>query len=222
VSIGTRPSLFVMAACIEPTDPWVLTSTSGAVRLGPLRLMSLRHPRSIPDAAALLDVTDLGTTAVSVSNVYTDVEPSPLRVRSEVVLLVPWSLLPTIAELEARTHTAPYEYDRGFAPEDWLPAWHRFITIDESSPQGMPPTTVQRPGDPLGAPCMRTRQYVLGTVRRHRGVGSRGSDPDKSTLRVHAESDVGPAPRGSVPLVGPGGHPVDHVGWAGQTLHASR
>lgn len=176
---ATRPSLFMMAACIA-ADPWVLTSNAGAVRLAPLRLMSIREQRAMPGAAVLLDLTDLGCVVEGCSDEFEPAAPSPLRMRSEVVLLVPWSLLPTVAELASHARAAPYRYEPRFAPEDWLPAWHHFIAADERPSSHLARPTERRAGlRARASSSTRQRQYVLGTVRGSQGSGfeaTRGDD----------------------------------------------
>lgn len=188
-----RPSLFMMAACIGDVDPWVLTASSGTVRLAPLRLMSLLEQRALPDAAVLLDLRDLGCIRGQVPNELAESPPSsPLGMRSDVVLMVPWSLLPSIAELEGHARMVPCGYEPSFAPEDWLPAWHHFIDTEEMSSTDLFETVCQRTGAPR-LPSAKRRRYVLGTVRRPQGTQLKSRRPiaeDERNLRDEPRAGV--------------------------------
>lgn len=154
-----------MAACIGTSEPWALTSVHGAVRLAPLRLMSpdQRH-KVVPSEHVTLRLTDLGHSEGSYRDVLAGTSSSPLAVRSEVVLLLPWSLLPVISKLEADARAVPYEHDPTFAPEDWLAAWHHFVDVD-----------AQPPSQVLEAVAREARALRLtpSTGRRHHVFGSR-------------------------------------------------
>lgn len=166
----TRSALFMMAACIGPSDPWVLTVGTGAVRLAPLRLMSLREQRSVPAAGVLLDLTDLGCIGADCTKGLAEPSTSPLRNRPEVVLLFPWSLVSTVTELEELARTAPYQYEPRFAPEDWLATWHHFLDADEWPPA--PLVKSMAPQARVVSPVLsaQRRHVVLAAVRQAQGA----------------------------------------------------
>lgn len=162
------------AAPIWKPDPWVLTSASGAVRLAPLRLMTLREQKSVPDTGVLLDLTNDGHFDGSNTTGPSEPPVSPLATSSEVVLLLPWSLLPTIAELEAHARITSSDYQPHFAPEDWLATWHHFVATEEWTSSCTLSAVAQGARSLQFLPSDRGRRYVIGTMRHGQG-GQRAS-----------------------------------------------
>ena len=121
-----QTSLLMLAASIGSSDPWVMAASSRAVTLMPHRMMSVHEQLDSIEHRVLLRLTDLGHLGDPVDGRQTSVL-SPLRCRSEVVLLLPWSLLATIAELDVVARTSTREIPRWSAPEDWLTAGHHFV-----------------------------------------------------------------------------------------------
>ena len=121
-----RTSLLMLAASIIDSDPWVMDATSCAVTLTPLRMMSGPERMSISDLSVLLDLTDLGRLGGTEGDRGALVT-SPLRSQCHVVLLLPWSLLSSIAELDHQARTTSREIPRCYASDDWLTTWHHFI-----------------------------------------------------------------------------------------------
>jgi len=195
----------MMAACIGVSDPWVLTSAQGAARLAPLRLMSLDEQRAVP-SAVILTLTDLGYAGGSFTDVLEGSSNSPLANRSEVVLLLPWSLLPVIARLEAHARATPYEHDPHFAPEDWLAAWHHFVDTDEQPPSQAVRAMAREARALQLARSATRRHHVFGTIRplertrlnpvragRDASIPERGPDDLLPDPVLTGQSAVGPS-----------------------------
>jgi hypothetical protein len=121
-----RTSLLTLAASIGTSDPWMMDAWSRAVTLIPLRMMSATERRSSSDQALLLDLTDLGRLRSSDDGQRTHAT-SPLRSQSNVALLVPWSLLAGIAELDSAARSSSREIPSCYASDDWLTTWHHFV-----------------------------------------------------------------------------------------------
>ncbi|HEV3212030.1 MAG TPA: hypothetical protein VGZ03_01400 [Acidimicrobiales bacterium] len=130
--------------------------------------MTTQEQRSVPTAAVILSLTDLRYVAASSPGEPAAPATSPLAIRSEVVLLLPWSLLPTIAALEAHARATPYEHDPQFAPEDWLPTWHHFVDADEQLTSRVVEAMSQKARVLELAPSATRRHHVFGTVRQTR------------------------------------------------------
>lgn len=128
-----QTSLLMLAASIGSSDPWVMAASSRAVTLTPYRMMSANEQLDSIEHRVLLRLTDLGHLGDPV-DCRPSIAPSPLRSRSEVVLLLPWSLLSTIAELDVVARTSSREIPRCYAPEDWLTAGHHFVDSADWGP----------------------------------------------------------------------------------------
>jgi hypothetical protein len=198
----------MMAASIGTSDPWVLSSAHGTVLLAPLRLMSMREQQIVPDAGELMDLYDLGYTAGVHAEDLGGAPGSPVTGRSEVVILLPWSLLPVIAKLEAHARATPFEHDPQFAPEDWLATWHHFI---EFNPQSPPRDVELLAREAVGlqlAQSPRRRHLVLGTIWESRGSVDNSTD-ERGTSPREARHDgqmlpSAPATVGATSLSTPG------------------
>src|SRR5580658_8912017 len=94
-----RTSLLMLAASIGTSDPWVMTASSGAVTLVPYRMLSLDDRLPTTEPRVTLRLTHLGRVD-SAEAERRGLSRSPLRDRSEVVLLLSWSLLSAVAELD--------------------------------------------------------------------------------------------------------------------------
>jgi hypothetical protein len=119
-------SLLILAASIDTSDPWVMDASSGAVTLTPFRMMAATERRSISAQSVILDLTDLGHVGGADGDRRTLIA-SPLRSQSRVVLLLPWSLLSSIAVLDNMARSSSREIPRCYASDDWLSTWHHFI-----------------------------------------------------------------------------------------------
>jgi hypothetical protein len=159
---AVRPSLYMRAAPIGTPDLWVLAATSRVVRLVPIRMLSAQDRRTLPEESVLLNLIELGhfdQRCAPTSSVAT--RPS-IPLQSEVILLLSWSVLPTIAKLDSLARRSSNDVRSPDA--DWLTTWHHFVETDYASSVAVLRTMTRRAGalDVLLAP--RPRQYVLGTV----------------------------------------------------------
>jgi hypothetical protein len=127
-----QTSLLMLAASIGPSDPWVMAASSSAVTLTPYRMMSADEQLDSQDRV-LLRLTDLGHLGHPFDGRPSAVL-SPVRSRSQVVLLLPWALLATIAELDVVARTSSREIPHCYAPEDWLTVGHHFVDGGDWAP----------------------------------------------------------------------------------------
>jgi hypothetical protein len=161
---AVRPSLFTKAVSISRSDPWVLATSAGTMRLAPLRTMSSHDRRSLPEESVLFDLTELGHIDRSCGGDSPTSAAIPLR--PEVILLLPWSVVPTLARLGQLARGSPAG---DWAPdEDWLPTWHHFVDDKDTRPAAMALAMTRRAHalDFLLSPG--SRRYVFGTVRSDR------------------------------------------------------
>lgn len=153
-----------MAASIGKDDPWVMAATSSAVRLTPLRMLSDVDRLELTKDGIVLKLTDLGRVDRD-PGVCVGGEVTPIRGRSEIVLLLPTMLISTVASLGALSRSSEHEYSCGFAPEDWLKTWPHFVETDGYDEAG-----------DLMASHARNLSYVPSVMRRRYVVGFVASD----------------------------------------------
>ena len=221
-------SLLMLAASIGSSDPWVMTASSGAVTLTPYRMMSAYERLQSAEQRVLLSLTDLGHLG-DTEDGRPSLVHSPLRTRSEVVLLLPWSLLSTVAELDVVARTSSREIPSRYAPEDWLTAWHHFVDGDDWGSLALGDDVTRYAGLLSKLPFTGMRHFILaasatvGSVReRHGSLALRDAfaegDSDHLTPTVgHDPRDVDPlvftnpgsAPEGLSPLFKVAGQPAD-------------
>ena len=156
-------SLLMLAASIGSADPWVMAAWSGAVTLTPLRMLSKAERDAASDQSVLLCLSDLGHL-VSTYDASGATPASPLRSPSEVVLLLPWSLLPAVAELDLVARTSSREIPSRYAPEDWLTTWHHFVEDDDRRLAAPMDGIAGRERMLRGLPNVGARHYVLGSL----------------------------------------------------------
>jgi hypothetical protein len=147
-----RPtSLLMLAASIVPADPWVMAASARAVTLTPLRMLS---PEECPTESqrVLVSLTDLGYVGRA--------DRSPLASQPDVVLLLPWSMASTIAELDLAARNDVANAPATFAPEDWIMTWHHFIDVADS--EASREDTVRRADLLRALPFSGIRRFVLG------------------------------------------------------------
>lgn len=155
-----QTSLLILAASIGTSDPWVMTALSGAVTLTPYRMMSAFERLQSAEQRALLCLTDLGHLGDS-DDGRPSLVASPVRVRSEVVLLLPWSLLPIVAELDVVARTTSRKIPNCYAPEDWLTAWHHFVDVDDWGPLALDKDASMRADILSKLPFMGVQHFIL-------------------------------------------------------------
>ena len=180
-------SLLMLAASIGASDPWVMAPWSGAVTLTPLRMMSADERDAATDQAVLLCLNDLGHL-VNAEDANGHAAASPLRSQSEVVLLLSWSLLPTVAELDLVARTSSRELPSQYAPEDWLTAWHHFVEDDSWRPSAPVDEIAGRENTLRGLPFAGSRHYVLGSLASESSALEFGFTPSTQRSLVHAAS----------------------------------
>ena len=78
-----------------------------------------------------------------------------------MVLLLPWSLLSTVAELDALARTTARTISSDFAPEDWRPAWHHFVADEEWEPLALGDDPTRRAAILSRLPFTGMRHFVL-------------------------------------------------------------
>jgi hypothetical protein len=156
-------SMLTLAASIGTSDLWVMAAWSEAVTLTPLRMLSRAELEAAREKSVLLCLSDLGHLGGS-DNVADGTSTSPLRSMSDVVLLLSWSLLPAVAELDlvARrcTRTIPDRY----AAEDWLTTWHHFVEADDQQQRLNAQYTAGYERLFRGLPFVGAHHVVLGTL----------------------------------------------------------
>ena len=189
-------SLLMLAASIGASDPWVMAPWSGAVTLTPLRMMSADERDAATDHAVLLCLSDLGHL-VSAEDANGHATASPLRSQSEVVLLLSWSLLPIVAELDLVARTSSRELPSRYAPEDWLTAWHHFVEDDSWRPSAPVDEIASRENTLRGLPFAGSRHYVLGSLASESSAHEFGFTPSSQrSLAVaarHGNDTAAPA-----------------------------
>jgi hypothetical protein len=157
-----QTSLLMLAASIGSADPWMMAASSGAVTLTPYRMMSVNERLESIEQCVLLRLTDLGHLGSTVDG-RPLLAPSPLRSRSEVVLLLPWSLLSTISELDVVARTSSREIPRCYAPEDWLTAWHHYVDGADWCPLVLEDDISRRADMLSNLPFTGMRHFILAT-----------------------------------------------------------
>jgi hypothetical protein len=156
---AVRPSLFMRDSSIGTSDPWLLSATPGSIRLAPIRLMSAQDRRTWPEESVLVNLTELAHLdrdgARRASSLTIPLAP-------QVVLLLSWSVVPTLARLDAVARRSPS--DGQLPDEDWLTTWHHFVETDDAQSSAAVPTMTRRASalDVLLSPG--PRRYVFGTV----------------------------------------------------------
>jgi hypothetical protein len=108
----------------------------------------------------LLCLTDLGHLGDSTDG-EPSLVPSPVRARSEVVLLLPWSLLSTVAELDVVARTTTRQISSSYAPEDWLTAWHHFVDGEDWGPLALDDDATKRAAILRKLPFTGLRHFIL-------------------------------------------------------------
>jgi hypothetical protein len=156
-----RTSLLMLAASIGAADDWVMSASSGAVTLTPLRMMSDEERRSTIDRSALLRLTDLGhLNGAEVDGAA--LTTSPLST-SVVVLLLSWSLQATVARLDAMARTSTAMIPPCYAHEDWLEVSHHFVD-DGVWQRGLPSDALAKRANVLpGLPPGGRRHFIFGS-----------------------------------------------------------
>ena len=153
----------MLAASIGYSDPWVMSASCGAITLTPVRMMSVDERRATAEESVLLNLTDLGHLSGTADTLAIS-DDSPMRHRSEVVLLLPWSLASVVAELDVLARFDVGDRPRNYAPEDWLTTWHHFVEANEWQP-AVKDIEIRRQTDSLrGLPFVGMRHFVLGSV----------------------------------------------------------
>jgi hypothetical protein len=152
-----QTSLLMLAASILPSDPWVMAASSGAVTLTPLRMLSPEDRHATSEVRLLLDLADLGYVGRAGDPRHTR-PGSPPTTQTEIVLLLPWSMISAVAELDLSARTSTRELSKSFAPEDWIVTWHHFI---DGTDWELEADTVQRTNVLRALPLPGLRHFVL-------------------------------------------------------------
>jgi hypothetical protein len=157
---AVRPSLFMRAAPIGVSDPWVLAATSGSVRLTPIRMMSAQDRRRLPEEGVLLNLTELGLFDRDGAQEACTSLLTPTRF--QVVLLLPWSVVPTLVGLDALARRS--SFDSPLPDDDWLATWHHFVEAGDTPSPMVAPTMTRTASalDVLLSPG--PWRYVFGAV----------------------------------------------------------
>ena len=134
-----RPSLFMKAALIGTSNPWALTASSGVIQLAPIRATSAEDRRARSEESVLLDLTELGYFDPRCVGTRRAPMSSSNPIRSGVVLLLPWSVVPTLAMMDARARDSRGD---GLMPDKgWLPTWHHFVQSEDEQTSAVPTMT---------------------------------------------------------------------------------
>jgi hypothetical protein len=139
-----------------------MTASSGAVTLTPYRMTSDFERLQSAEQRAFLSLTDLGHLG-GAGDGGSSLISSPVPSRSEVVLLLPWSLLSIVAELDVVARTTSRKIPSCYAPEDWLTAWHHFVDVDDWGPLALEEDAGVRADILSKLPFMGTRHFILAT-----------------------------------------------------------
>jgi len=174
-----RTSLLMLAASIGSADHWVMSASRGAITLTPLRMMSDEERRSSRERNVLLHLADLGYLT-GTDNGGAMSATSPLS-NSIGVLLFPWSLQATVAQLDMLARTSAAEIPSRFAPEDWLETWHHFVDDGEWNPEVTKGRLARLATVLPGIPKARRRHFLFGSLVGETEALALEVDPDHSS-----------------------------------------
>ena len=164
MTVLPRSSFLTLSGPIGQLVPWMLSPIGGSIRLAPVGFFPKGWRREAIDVKHILLLSDLG---------YLDGRERAERDRSsleadrshtEIVLLLPSTLLPMVSELRLKSQST---FDAAAIPlfsEEWLPTWHHFVTTSEGAPSLVNEQTPDFSDDQSSFLAVNgRRRYVFGS-----------------------------------------------------------
>ena len=129
---GTGTTWLTRAVPIDSSDAWELSASSGSVRLAPLS-ETVCDPEVAATTTMCVKLEDLGVLDSAGCDGILLQQPF-YDDRSEVVVMLPHTLRPHVANMWARARSSPFSTEPWSARDTWIFTWHRFIDTEEGLP----------------------------------------------------------------------------------------
>ncbi len=165
----TKSPLVMLVSPIGQSEPWELTPFGGKVRCTPsLR----REPEArFDDDRPVLLLSDWGyLDGIPVSGAIDAVQPALASretrgpPRSDVVLLLPMSVMPLLATLRARATSGDAGGDDPLRHEDWCAVWPHYVGTDGGAMSFLQSANSRHACGGSFLPVAGSRRYVYGSL----------------------------------------------------------